>query len=100
MNRKRRPAHPGALLREVIMPETGLTQRELAQRLGVSRLTVNEIVNERRALTPDMAYRLARVFNTTPQLWLNMQQAIDMWEAWHTNRTAYSKIKAFDAAAS
>lgn len=90
---KRRPTHPGALLREELIPATGLTQKELAERLGVSRLTVNEIVNERRGVTPDMAYRLARVFNTTPQLWLNLQQAIDVWETYQANRTLYDKIK-------
>lgn len=90
---KRRPTHPGALLREELMPATGLTQKGLAERLGVSRLTINEIVNERRAVTPDMAYRLARVFNTTPRLWLNLQQAVDVWETYQVNRTLYDKIK-------
>ncbi len=90
---KRRPTHPGALLREEIMPATGLTQKELAARLGVSRLTVNEIVNEKRSVSPDLAHRLARVFNTTPQLWLNMQQAVDTWEAYAANRRAYERIK-------
>lgn len=90
---RRRPTHPGALLREEIMPAVGLTQIELARRLGVSRLTVNEIVNERRAVTPDMAHRLARVFETTPNLWLNMQQAVDMWDAVAENRKTYERIK-------
>jgi len=91
--RKRRPTHPGEVLREEILPSTGLTQSELARRLQVSRGVVNAILNERRAVTPDLAHRLARVFNTSPELWLNMQQAVDVWEAFESNRAAYSKIK-------
>ncbi|HMF55038.1 MAG TPA: HigA family addiction module antitoxin [Pyrinomonadaceae bacterium] len=92
-NRKRRPTHPGELLRVEILPETGLTQSELARRLNISRRTLNEIINERRAVTPDVALRLARAFDTTPELWLNLQQAVDVWEAYEANRSAYVKIK-------
>lgn len=92
-NRKRRPTHPGEILREEVLPETGLSQTELARRLGISRKIVGEIVNERRAVTPDMAHRLARVFNTSPELWLNLQQAVDVWESFEANRSAYTKIK-------
>ena len=97
-NRKRRPTHPGELLRAEILPEIGLTQSELARRLSISRRVtarraLGEIINERRAVTPDVAHRLARVFNTSPELWLNMQQAVDVWEAYEANRSAYHKIK-------
>ncbi|MGA9996968.1 MAG: HigA family addiction module antitoxin [Pyrinomonadaceae bacterium] len=92
-NRKRHPMHPGELLRAEILPEIGLTQSELARRLSISRRALGEIVNERRAVTPDIAHRLARVFNTSPELWLNMQQAVDVWEAYEANRSAYNKIK-------
>jgi addiction module HigA family antidote len=92
-NRKRRPTHPGEVLREEILPETHLSQTELARRLGVSRALVSNLVNERRAITPDLAHRLARVFNTTPELWHNLQQAVDVWETFTANRSDYSKIK-------
>jgi addiction module HigA family antidote len=92
-NRKRRPTHPGELLREEILPATGLTQRELAKHLSISRRALNEIINERRAVTPDVAHRLARVFDTSPELWLNLQQAVDVWEAYKTNRSVYVKIR-------
>jgi addiction module HigA family antidote len=92
-DRKRRPTHPGELLRAEILPATGLTQSELARRLGVSRRTLGEIINERRAVTADVAHRLARVFNTSPELWLNMQQAVDVWETFAANRSAYVKIR-------
>lgn len=92
-NRQRRPTHPGAILREDILPEAGISQTELADMLRVSRRTVNEIVNERRPVTTDMALRLARFFNTTPEFWLNMQQAVDVWEALEEHKSEYKSIK-------
>ena len=79
-NGTRRPTHPGEVLREEILPETGMKQTELAQRLGVAPRVVSELLRERRAVTSDLAHRLARVFQTTPELWLNLQQAVDVWE--------------------
>jgi addiction module HigA family antidote len=92
-NRKRRPTHPGAILREDILPETGLTQAQLADLLNVSRRTVSEIVNERRPVTTDVAHRLARVFDTTPEFWLRLQQAVDIWETCEANDAEYSRIR-------
>jgi len=94
-NRQRRPTHPGAILREDILPDAGLSQTELADMLGVSRRTVNEIVNEHRPITTDMALRLARFFNATPEFWLNMQQAVDVWEALEEHKSEYKRIKSF-----
>lgn len=91
--RKRRPTHPGELLREEILPAAELTQAELAARLGVSRRSVGDLVRERRSLTPDMAHRLARVFKTTPEFWMNLQQAVDIWEALAANRQSYAKLR-------
>ena len=78
-NKKRAPTHPGALLREVVLPELGITQGEFAERLGVSRRTVSEILHERRPVTPDMAIRLGRLMGKGAGLWLRMQQAVDVW---------------------
>lgn len=88
-----RPTHPGELLREEVLPAANLTQGELAKALGVSRKTVSEIVLEQRPVTVDMAVRLGRFFGNGPDLWLNMQQAVDMWDAVAANRTVYSKIR-------
>ena len=76
--RKRRPTHPGAILREDVLPATGLTQSAFANLLGVSRRTVNEIMQEKRSVTVDMAHRLARVLGTSPDVWLGLQQDVDL----------------------
>jgi len=79
-NPDRKPTHPGAILREDVLPALNMTQAEFAERLGVSRLTVSELLHEKRACSPEMAARLARLLNTTPESWLNMQAARDLWE--------------------
>lgn len=96
---RRRPTHPGEMLREDILPALGLTQGELAHRLGVSRLTVSELLHEKRAVSPDMAMRLARLLNTTPESWLNMQQAVDLWELQRGRTRSYVRIKPVRVAA-
>lgn len=80
-NPNRRPTHPGAILREDVLPALKMTQTELAQRLGVSRLSVSELLHEKRGMTPEMALRVAKLLNTTPESWLRMQEAVDLWEA-------------------
>jgi len=69
----RRPTHPGAVLREDVLPAWAMTQTELAGLLGVSRLTVSELLHEKRALSPDMALRIATLLQTSPESWLRMQ---------------------------
>ncbi len=76
----RRPTHPGAILREDVLPALAMTQTEFAQRLGVSRLSVSDLLHEKRAMTPEMAARVGKLLNTTPDSWLRMQQAVDLWE--------------------
>lgn len=77
---KRKPTHPGAILREDMLPSLGMSQTELAKRLGVSRLSVSELLLEKRALSADMAVRIAILTNTSPESWLRMQEALDLWE--------------------
>ena len=77
-NRKRRPTHPGEILREDVLPAAGLTQDKLARLLGISPRTVSEILHERRPVTTDMAHRLARAFGTSPEMWLGPQQDVDL----------------------
>ncbi|MBI1852012.1 MAG: HigA family addiction module antidote protein [Planctomycetes bacterium] len=79
--RKVRPTHPGEMLREDFLPDYGLTVSGLAESLGVSRQTMNELLRERRAVSPEMAIRLSRLFSNSPEFWLNAQRAVDLWDA-------------------
>jgi len=81
----RRPSHPGGILARLYMKPLDLTVSGLAKDLGVSRKTLSSIVNEHSAVSVDMALRLSRRFDTTPELWLNLQQRHDLWKAVHTN---------------
>lgn len=76
-----RPTHPGEMLREDFMSDYGLTVSSLALALGVSRQTINDLLRERRALTPEMALRLARLFGTSAGFWVDAQREVDLWEA-------------------
>ena len=91
--RKIRPTHPGEMLREDFMADYKLTVSSLASALGVSRQSVNELLRERRAITPEMALRLARLFGNTPEFWLNAQRAVDLWEAARALRKSVRQIK-------
>lgn len=75
---KRKPTHPGETLREDVLPALEMTQGEFAKRLGVSRLAVSELLHGKRALSPDMAVRIARLTNTTPESWVQMQAVVDL----------------------
>ena len=79
--RERRPIHPGEILREDFLPEYGLSVTALASAAGVSRQSVNELLRERRALTPEMALRLGKLFGNSPEFWLNLQRKVDLWDA-------------------
>jgi addiction module HigA family antidote len=93
---KRRPTHPGAILREDVLPHIGMTQKEFADRLGVSRLTVSDVLHEKRPVTPDMAMRLGRLLGNGPEVWLRMQQTLDIWEL--EQRDSYKHIETLKAA--
>lgn len=75
---KMRPIHPGEVLREEFLVPLGMNAHALAMELKVPAPRINEIVRERRAITPDTALRLARYFGTTPQFWLNLQTSYDL----------------------
>ncbi len=96
--RKIRPTHPGEMLREDFLPDYSLTVSSFAKALGVSRQTVNELLRERRAVSPEMALRLSRLFGNTPEFWLNAQRAIDLWEAARAARKKLERISPLKAA--
>src|SRR6266566_10101891 len=81
---KRKPASVGEILVEEFMKPMGLTQGALAQAMGVPRKHVNELCNERRAVTAPTALILARVFGNSAEFWLNVQRRNDLWEAMHS----------------
>jgi len=88
-NPERKPTHPGAVLREDVLPALEMSQTEFAKRLGVSRLSVSELLLEKHGLSPEMAVRIGTLLNTTPESWLRMQEAVDLWEV----RQAPEKLK-------
>jgi len=92
------PTHPGEMLREDFMPDFNLTTTGLAEKLGVSRQTINELLLERRAVTPAMALRLSRLFGNSPEFWLNAQRAVDLWKAQRENRREIARIMPLRAA--
>lgn len=77
----RPPTHPGEMLLEEFLEPHGMAQTELAERIGVSYVRINEIVNAKRGVTPDTALRLSRLFGTTAEFWLNGQRNWDLWHA-------------------
>ena len=96
--RKLKPTHPGEMLREDFMPDYGLNTASLAKALGVSRQTINELLRERRAVSPSMALRLSRLFGNSPEFWLNAQRALDLWEAEKNYLIALKRILPLQAA--
>lgn len=78
---ERKPVHPGEILREEFMADYELTVSGLASALGVSRQSINELLRERRAVSPEMALRLAKFFGNSADFWLNLQRAVDLHQA-------------------
>lgn len=92
-NPNRKPTHPGAILREDVLPALGMTQIELSRRLAVSRLTVSDLLHEKRSLSVDLAIRLGKLTGTTPESWLRMQEALDLWELNRAKAGEYAQIE-------
>ena len=78
------PCHPGEIIREEYLKPLGLTVTEAALKLGVSRKALSDIVNEKAGISPLMALRLAKAFNTSPDVWINMQAKYDLWQVKQT----------------
>ncbi|MDP4022351.1 HigA family addiction module antitoxin [Methylobacterium sp. NEAU 140] len=92
------PMHPGEILREDILPATGLPQAEIARRLGVSRQTLDDLIAERQPVTPAMALRLAKLFGNAPEFWLNLQRDHDLRVLEREMAEELAAIPALDAA--
>lgn len=90
--KNRRPVHPGEILKYEFLEPLNMTQQQLADAIGVTRVRINEIILGKRAITPDTAFRLAKFFNTTPDFWIGMQIDIDMWDTLQQFKNEYEKI--------
>jgi addiction module HigA family antidote len=89
----RTPTHPGIMLREEFLGPLGLSQRELADAILVPYQRVNEIINEKRGITPDTALRLAKYFGNTPGFWMNLQLRFDLYQAQKEDSEDIKKIR-------
>ena len=84
--KNRRPTSPGEVFLEEFLVPLEITQKDAAERLRMSYPRMNEVVKGKRAVTPDTALRLAKFTGTEPEFWLNLQQAVDLWDALHSER--------------
>lgn len=89
--KNRRPTHPGEVFLGDFLIPLGITQKEAAERLRISYPRMNEIIKGKRSVTPDTALRLARFTRTEPEFWLNLQQAVDLWDAVHSDQASELK---------
>ena len=90
--KNRRPTHPGEIIRYEYLEPLRMTQKQLADAIGVTRVRINEIILGKRSITPDTAFRLAKYFNTTPDFWIKLQVNVDMWDTFQTHKNEYEKI--------
>ena len=90
---KRPPLHAGRILFHNYLEPLNISVTKMAEILGVSRKTISNIVNAHKSITPEMALRLSKALNTTPDFWLNLQKNYDLWYAEHETK-AWKKIKA------
>ena len=97
---KRKPTHPGVILKEDFLIPFGISQTQLAYDIKTTFRTVNEIINERRNLSSEMAVKLAKYFGTSVELWLNLQNQYDIYKIFKNKRQQIDKIKPFSELAS
>lgn len=95
--KNRRPIHPGEIIKYEYLEPLNMTQQQLADGIGVTRVRINEIVLGKRAMTPDTAFRLAKYFNTTPDFWINLQVNVDMWDTFQSHQKEYENINTLAA---
>ena len=91
--KNRQPTHPGEIIRYEYLDELNMTQQQLADAIGITRVRVNEIILGKRSITPDTAFRLAKFFNTTPEFWMGLQTNFDMWNTLQKRKKEYEIIQ-------
>ncbi|MBI3675536.1 MAG: HigA family addiction module antidote protein [Proteobacteria bacterium] len=90
------PPHPGGIIRRQCLEPLELSVTEAARGLGVTRQALSDLVNERAGISVDMAIRLSKAFGSSPEMWMGLQTAYDLWQARDRVRTL--KVKRFEAA--
>ncbi len=98
MKKVRPSTHPGIILKEEFATPLQLTQAKIAKDLHIGIKTLSELYNEKRGITPIMALKLSEYFGTTPQFWLNLQNAYDLYKAYEKSKDALAKIDAYHVA--
>ena len=98
MKKVRPSTHPGIILKEEFAVPLKLTQAKIAKDLNIGIKTLSELYNEKRGITPIMALKLSEYFGTTPQFWLNLQNAYDLYRAYEKSKDEIAKINAYQAA--
>ena len=91
------PPHPGEIVRYECLEPLGLTVTRAAQGLGVTRQALSDLVNEKSGVSVEMSYRLSKAFGSTPETWLGMQTAYDLWQA--RDRAGEIEVEDFKAVA-
>ena len=90
---EREPTHPGEILKEEFLIPLNISQTFLADALGVSFRAVNELVNQKRGITVEMAIRLSKYFKTTPELWLNLQNQYELYKVLKKKQSIFEKLE-------
>lgn len=93
---KRKPTHPGEILKEEFLIPLGISQSQLAKELKTTFRTINEIINGKRNISPEMAIRLAKYFRTSEEIWLNLQNQNDLFKAKLKNESIFRQIKPYN----
>ncbi len=78
---RRKPTHPGEIIKEDYLAPLSMTVKDMSEILGISRNTLSKLINEKGSVSPDLALRLSRAFDTTAEFWLNLQKNHDLWRA-------------------
>ena len=89
------PHHPGDFIRQDILEEFAITAQQLAKKLDIPLTQLNQVIDGQQKLSADLAWRLGKFTQTTPELWMNLQMQLDLWQAYQQNETELKRIQAF-----
>ncbi len=88
-----RPASPGNVLKNVFMNPLNINLQDLSLQTGIKFQNIQNILSDQEPITPDIAIRFSRFFNTTPEFWINLQVSLDLWNAFQTRPKEYENIR-------